>query len=123
MVRSFFLFAAIIFFFAGGVNHFISPQFYLPLIPPYFIYISTINWLAGIAEIIGAIGLSFKSLRKSASYGLILLMIAFVPSHIYFIQIGSCTAEGLCVPEWISWARLIIIHPLIIGWLYRLRDL
>lgn len=117
------LISAIIFFFVGGVNHFISPNFYEPLIPPYFTYISAINLLAGVAEILGALGLAIKKLRMSASYGLILLMIAFIPSHIYFIQIDSCVAEGLCVSEWIAWIRLLIIHPLIIGWLYRLRSL
>jgi hypothetical protein len=44
------------------------------------------------------------------------MLISFIPAHIYFIQIGSCVEGGMCVSEWIGWARLLIIHPLLIWW-------
>ena len=46
------------------------------------------------------------------------MLIAFIPSHIWFIEIGSCVEGGLCVDEWISWLRLLIIHPVLIYWAY-----
>jgi uncharacterized membrane protein len=105
-----------LFYFGGGVNHFINPEFYLPLIPPAFPNPELINVLSGVAEIVLAIGLFNFKTRNLASYGIILMLIAFIPAHVYFIQIGSCIENGLCVPEWIGWLRLLIIHPVLILW-------
>ena len=109
------------FYVIAGINHFINPQFYLDLIPPYFIYFEEINLLAGIAEILLGIGLIFNPSRKVAAFGIILMLIAFIPAHIYFIQLGSCLGDGLCVPAWIGWFRLVVIHPLLIFWAWTAR--
>lgn len=102
----------------AGLNHFIQPEIYYPLIPPYLGDPSLINLAAGIAEVLLGIGLLVKPTRKLAAYGLIAMLIAFVPSHLYFIQIGSCVESILCVAPWIAWARLIVIHPLLMYWAY-----
>jgi len=108
-----------VFYFFAGINHFISPQFYLPLIPPFFPYPEAINSLSGIIEVALGLGMLFVQSRKIASYGIILLLLAFIPSHVYFIQIGSCISEGLCVPAWVGWVRLIVIHPILILWAWK----
>ena len=117
MVRRIGYFALIFFYFGGGVNHFFNPGFYIPLIPDYFDNKPLINYTSGLLEIAGAIGLIFPKTRRWAVYGLIALLIAFIPSHIYFIEQGSCIGE-LCTPMWVGWARLVIIHPLLIWWLW-----
>lgn len=104
------------FYFLAGVNHFVNPGFYLPLIPDYFPEKELLNQIVGIAEIMGAIGLVVSTTQKFAAWGLIVMLIAFIPSHLYFIEIGSCVEDGLCVPEWVAWFRLIVIHPLLIYW-------
>lgn len=109
------------FFVVAGLNHFINPQFYLPLIPPFFKYFELINQLAGIAELTLGIGLLITKTRKLAALGIVILLVAFIPSHVYFIQIGGCIGEGLCVPLWIGWVRLVVIHPLLIIWAYTCR--
>lgn len=104
-----------LFFITAGANHFISPSFYLPLIPPYFPYPEAINLLSGVAEILLGILLLLPRFQKWAGYGIVLLMLAFIPAHVYFIQIGNCIEGGLCVAAWIGWVRLVVIHPLLIG--------
>jgi uncharacterized membrane protein len=104
------------FYLIAGFNHFINPGFYWPLIPSFFEYPEKINILSGIAEILFAIGLFFYPSRKMASHLIIVMLLAFIPSHVYFIQMGSCIEKGLCVPEWIGWIRLAIIHPALILW-------
>jgi|AntRauTorckE6833_2_1112554.scaffolds.fasta_scaffold39321_2 uncharacterized membrane protein len=104
------------FYFLAGFNHFINPEFYLPLIPPYLPYPEEINVLSGIVEIILGIGVLLPRTRKVASYAIIAMLLAFIPSHVYFIQIDSCIEAGLCVPEWIGWLRLMIIHPILLFW-------
>lgn len=108
-----------VFYLSAGFNHFINPDFYLPLIPPFFAYPEKINVLSGIAEILLAIGILFYPSRKYSAYGIIIMLLAFIPSHVYFIQIGSCIEEGLCVSEWIGWIRLLLIHPFLLLWAWK----
>lgn len=104
------------FFVFAGSNHFINPDFYFPLIPDYLPFPSFINYFSGIIEIILGIGLGFRSFQRNAAWGIVILLILFIPSHVYFIQIGSCVQDGLCVPEWVAWFRLLFIHPVLIIW-------
>ena len=113
---SFYLLLA--FFSLAGLNHFLNPQFYLPLIPDYLPYPEAINWISGVLEMGLGLGLLMEKSRRAFALGLIILLVLFIPSHVYFIQIGSCIEGGLCVPEWLSWGRLIIIHPLIMWWIW-----
>ncbi|MEL7001742.1 MAG: MauE/DoxX family redox-associated membrane protein [Bacteroidota bacterium] len=106
------------FFLFAGFNHFRDPEFYYPLIPDYLPYPYLINIVSGIAEMILALAILSPKTRKIAAFLMIAMLISFIPSHVYFIQIGSCVTEGLCVPAWIAWVRLIIIHPLLIWWVY-----
>lgn len=104
------------FYVFAGVNHFINPTFYLPLIPPYFVYPELINGVAGFAEILLGLGLLSKKTRFAASYFIIVMLGVFIFSHVYFIQLGGCIGDGLCVPVWVGWVRLIVIHPLLMIW-------
>ena len=113
-----------LFYIIAGLNHFINPEFYYPLIPDYLSGLSGfINSLSGTVEIGFGASLLIPKQRKRAVYGIIVMLIAFIPSHVYFIQIGSCITGGLCVDEWVGWVRLIVIHPLLILWAYSVRNI
>lgn len=107
-----------VFFVFAGVNHFVNPEFYLPLIPSYFPFPEAINFLSGIIEVILGVGLLIGKTSTYAAWGIVALLVAFIPSHVYFIQIGSCIPDGLCVPEWLGWLRLVLVHPILIAWAY-----
>ncbi len=105
------------FYVVAGMNHFLNPGFYLELIPPYFGEPELINWLSGGVEVMLGLGLLIPKFRLFAAWGIILMLISFIPSHIYFIEQGSCIQDGgLCVPDWMGWARLIVIQPLLMLW-------
>lgn len=104
-----------IFFIIAGLNHFLHPEFYWPLIPPYLPWPKTINVFAGILEVIGGMGLMSQTLRVPAASLVLGMLVAFIPSHIHFIHIGSCIPDGLCVSPWVAWVRLLIIHPLLLA--------
>jgi uncharacterized membrane protein len=110
------LYLQAIFYIVAGINHFRKPQSYDGLIPPYLPWHLFINLFAGSAEIVLGIALLLPISRKWAAYGIIAMLLAFIPAHIYFIQIGCCIPGGLCVPQWVGWLRLLIIHPLLIAW-------
>lgn len=105
----------------AGSYHFINPEFYSDLIPDYLPYHGFINYSSGFFEILFAIGVAFPKTRLLAVKGIILLLVAFIPSHIYFIQIGSCVESAFCVSPWVAWLRLLIVHPLLILWAWSVR--
>lgn len=105
----------------AGSYHFINPQFYSDLIPDYLPYHGFINYSSGFFEILFAIGVAVPKTRLLAVKGIILILLAFIPSHIYFIQIGSCTESAFCVSPWVAWLRLLIVHPLLILWAWSVR--
>lgn len=105
-----------LFFLVGGINHFVNPEFYLPLIPNYIPFHGAVNWLSGLAEVALGMGLFWPKTRRVSALAIIALMVAFIPSHVFFIQIGGCVEEGLCTPMWVAWLRLLVIHPLLILW-------
>jgi uncharacterized membrane protein len=104
-----------IFYTAAGINHFCSPDIYYTLIPPYFPSHPILNIIAGTVEIICGALLLFKITRKWAAYGIVLMLLAFVPAHIYHMQMKGCL-PGLCFPEWTVWLRLFLLHPILIAW-------
>lgn len=107
------------FYIIAGVNHFVNPEFYLDLIPPFVPAHGAVNLISGLVEIAFGTGLLFRRTRQWAAFGIIAMLIAFIPSHIYFIQIGGCVDNGLCAPLWVGWIRLLVIHPLLIWWAWK----
>lgn len=113
-----------IFYIIAGLNHFINPDFYYPLIPDYLSDLDGfINVFSGVIEIGLGVQLLFPQTRYRAAIAIVFMLIAFIPSHVYFIQLGSCIEDGLCVAEWIGWGRLVVIHPMLIWWAWSARKL
>ena len=112
-----------IFFILGGANHFINPDFYSPLIPDYIPYHSLLNYASGAGEVLAGIAVLIPSTRKIGCNAILFLLIAFLPAHIYFIQKGGCLSDSLCVPAWVAWVRLLLIHPVLIYWAYKCRTI
>jgi len=101
----------------AGINHLVNPETYLELIPEWLGDRNIINVLAGIVEILVAVLAIFPKTRKISGYLAMVMLIAFVISHVYFIQIGHCAGD-MCLDPWIGWVRLVVIHPLLIYWAY-----
>ncbi len=107
----------IIFYLIAGINHFVQPQIYYPLIPKYLSnHAIWINILAGIAEMMVAILMIRTQTAKISSGLAIAMLLAFIPSHIFFIQAGNLAIGNFTITPFIAWIRLIIIHPLLIYW-------
>jgi uncharacterized membrane protein len=97
VAKTLLLYTMAAFYFVAGVNHFVNPQSYIGLFPPYFKpYAVELNAAAGIAEVV----------------------LAFTPSHIYMIQKGNFPMFGFTVTPTISVVRLVIFHPLLMYWAY-----
>lgn len=110
-----------VFYFLAGVNHFRSPGSYEAIIPAWLGGAAVLNMLAGMAEVILAILLLFRPTRKWACYGIILLLIVFIPVHIHMIVEGL-GINGIAVAPWILWVRLLLLQPLLILWAWSVRS-
>jgi uncharacterized membrane protein len=119
LLRNILLFILILFYLFAGANHFINPSFYLPIIPPYFFnWANEVNILSGVAEILLALLLIPKSTRSKAGIGIIIMLLAFIPSHIYFIQKGEFMIGSVLFNPLKSSIRLFVGQPLLILWAY-----
>ena len=107
-----------IFYIAAGGNHFWHPEAYYKIIPGYLPYPVIINILAAMAEIILGVLFIFRCTRKVAAYGIIAMLIAFIPAHIEMIQHGSRLSNSYHLPLWILWIRLFPLQFLLIYWVW-----
>ena len=110
----------IVIYFLARVNHFITPLTYIKLIPAYFPFPETLNYLAGFFEIIFSIFLIPIKTRKFARWGIIFMLIAFIPVHIFMIQKANTDPLTLgkhTITPLLAWAR-IPIQLILMLWAY-----
>ncbi len=68
---------------AAGTNHFLSPNFYLRMMPPVLPAPLFLIYLSGVFEIVFGILLLILKYTRFAAWGLIALLIAVLPANIY----------------------------------------
>src|ERR1700760_3002458 len=110
------LVVVIVFYLAAGVNHFYNPASYYKIIPPYIPCPLAVNVLAGFFELLFAMMLIFKKTRSIAAWGIILMLLAFLPVHISMIGDAPLKLGSLAVTPLLAWIRLVVLQPLLILW-------
>jgi uncharacterized membrane protein len=104
-------------FIGSGLVHLIRPDVYMPIMPPYLPYSSTLILVSGVAEIAGGIGLLFPRTRRVARYGLIALLVAVFPANIQMAVNGFANGDSPLILTLLL-ARLPL-QPLLIWLVYR----
>lgn len=66
----------------AGINHFRNSAIYLPFIP-VFLPQQFVNQATGILEILLGIGVFIPQFRRKFAFGILLLMIMFLPLHVW----------------------------------------
>ncbi|BAU52285.1 hypothetical protein MgSA37_00440 [Mucilaginibacter gotjawali] len=107
---------------AAGLNHFRSPASYIKIIPPYFPHPEILNIAAGNFEIGFAIMLLFTQTRRLAAWGIILMLVAFLPVHIKMVIDAPFMLGDLKVTPFIAWLRLVVLQPVLILWAWWYTD-
>ncbi|MEN3942301.1 DoxX family protein [Prosthecobacter sp. SYSU 5D2] len=102
------------FFGVAGVNHFLNPEVYLTMMPPYLPWPELLNYISGAAEVAGAVGILVPQLRRMAGWGLIALLVAVFPANVHLALNGW---EAYDLPGWVLWARLPL-QAVFIAWVY-----
>lgn len=80
-------------FVLAGVNHFVSTDFYLKMMPPYLPAHLFLVYLSGIFEIALGILLLIPKFTRIAAWGLIGLLIAVFPANIFMAQHAEFFSE------------------------------
>ncbi len=106
---------ALFFMFAGAL-HFIRPEAYMQIMPPYLPQPLLLIYISGFCELAGGVGLLIARLRRSAGYGLVALLIAVFPANIH-MAINHIGVAGLALPAWLLWLRLPL-QMLLIAWVW-----
>ena len=106
----------ILFYFVAGVNHFYNPPSYLRIMPGYIPFKPAMNYLAGFFELLFAVMLIFRKTRHLAAWGIVLMLIAFLPVHISMIGDAPLQLGNLKVTPLLAWVRLVLLQPLLILW-------
>ncbi|MFT4797557.1 MAG: putative membrane protein [Candidatus Azotimanducaceae bacterium] len=72
-----------VWFFAGGIAHFTSTEFFVAIVPPWVPYALAVVYISGVSEIILALLIVWPAARSLAGWGLILLTLAVTPANIH----------------------------------------
>jgi uncharacterized membrane protein len=105
-------------FVIAGALHFIIPQAYLHIMPPWLPMPRTLINISGAAEILGGLGLLIPITRRLAAWGLVALLIAVLPANIYTAT-AHLPLPGLAGQSWLQWMRIPLQLPLIYwAWLH-----
>ena len=102
-----------LFYINVGIAHFVSPDFFTVIMPPYIPYSTFFVFLSGFFEVLFGSMIIFKKSRYYGASGLCLLLIFVFPANIYLFQsyeaqeILNITKEG-------SFVRLFFQIPLLV---------
>ncbi len=105
-----------IFFTYAGINHFLVPEVYMQIMPPFLPTPLALVYISGLFEILGGIGVLVPRTRTAAGWGLVALLIAVFPANIYMAMKGVYI-EGMPREEWLLWARLPL-QCVLIAWVW-----
>lgn len=93
-----------IFYMFAGSMHFLRPDAYMPMMPPYLPWHLFLIYLSGLVEVLVGVGVLIPTTRRLAAWSAILLLIAVFPANIH-IALHNVPVfgaeEGAGVLNWI----------------------
>ena len=106
-----------------GVLHFVAPEPFVRIVPPYLPAPLALVYVSGLFEIAGGLGILVPRTRRAAGYGLIALLVAVFPANLHMAlnpdQFGDVSATALYVrlPFQVVFAALVWVAAR--GWAHR----
>jgi uncharacterized membrane protein len=106
-------FVLAVFLIFAGLMHFVRPEFFLKIMPPYLPFPRELVLISGAFEIMLGASLWIPRLSRIAAWGVIALMLAVFPANIYLFQ----HQEILPAPPFVHLLRLPM-QAVFILWAY-----
>ena len=69
-------------YFAGGIYHFLHPEVYRKIMPPWLPWHTQLIFISGLCEVLFAVLLLSPTTRSAASWCIIALLVAVFPANI-----------------------------------------
>ena len=107
IIKSFLIIISSIFYVVVGIKHFIEPEYFLSIVPPYLPYHLELVYVSGVFEVLFGILILIPKYRYYGAIGLILLLIAVFPANIYLAQ-NEIAQEAIGATQEIAIWRLPI---------------
>jgi len=98
----------------AGVAHFVSPAFFVSIVPAWLPHPRALVAVSGVCEIMGGAGLFLPKTRRWAGLGLVLLFVAVFPANIH-MAVHHLPFGGQPVAPALLWARLAL-QPVFVAW-------
>ena len=73
-------------FFLGGIAHFVATELEMSIVPPYISWPRAAVLVSGVFELLGAAGLLYEPTRRAAGLGLFALTIVVTPANLFMLQ-------------------------------------
>ena len=105
-IYRFFLWIYALIYILAGINHFRSTAGYSEIMPDWIPAHQFLIYLSGFLELILGALLLFKQTRKAAAWLIILMLLAFMPAHIYMIQKAPFLLGKIEITPLIAWIRI-----------------
>lgn len=102
------------FFVLAGLYHFINPNFYLKIMPPYLPWHLFLVYLSGFFEIALGSLLLLPALTRIAAWGLIALLIAVFPANLHMATNPELYPEINSIALWLR----LPLQAVFIAWAY-----
>jgi uncharacterized membrane protein len=112
--KRFALLGLAIFFFGAGANHFVNPDFFVGIMPPYLPAHLELVYLSGLLEILGGVAVLAPGLRTSAGWGLIILLLAVFPANLHM----ALNPESFPDASRLALYSRLPVQALFIAWAY-----
>ena len=104
-------------FMSAGVLHFIVPDAYAAIVPPYLPSPLTLVLVSGFFEFVGGAGLLVARLRTPAAIGLLVLLVAVLPANVEMLRQAQARDAAMATQA-AYWIRLPL-QPLLMWWVWR----
>jgi uncharacterized membrane protein len=86
LAKSILIIITSIFYTIVGIKHFVDPNYFLVIVPPYLPFHLALVYISGFFEILCGLMILIPKYRYYGSIGIILLLIAVFPANIYLAQ-------------------------------------
>ena len=101
-----------IFFVMAGVNHLVSPDFYISLMPDYLPLHRELVLLSGVTEIIAGVLVAIPATARWGAWFIVAHLVVFMTVHVHMVVHADRYAD---VPLWGLYFR-IVMQFVLIAW-------